>query len=55
VIWDPDLVGEMGPQFGTLFWVVTLIFRPQKMGVHPTFRTPILELMPNVISKIIVI
>jgi hypothetical protein len=22
------------------------------MGVHPTFRTPILELMPNVISKI---
>jgi hypothetical protein len=26
-------------------WVVTLIFRP-------TFRTPILELIPNVISKI---
>jgi uncharacterized MAPEG superfamily protein len=22
------------------------------MGVHPTFRTPILELMPNVINKI---
>jgi hypothetical protein len=22
------------------------------MGVHPTFRTSILELMPNVISKI---
>jgi hypothetical protein len=22
------------------------------MGVHPTFRTPILELIPNVINKI---
>jgi hypothetical protein len=37
----------MGPPFWTLIWRVDL---GGDMG--PTFRTPIMELMPNVISKI---
>jgi hypothetical protein len=51
VIWDLHL----GPWFGVWFggWYGTLIWDPG-LGVDmgPTFRTPILELMPNVISKI---
>jgi hypothetical protein len=42
-IWDPDLGPRLGPRFGTPIWDPDL---------ERTFRTPILELMPNVISKI---
>jgi hypothetical protein len=38
------------PQFGNPIWNPDL--GPQFLGVHPTFRTPNLRLMPNVISKI---
>jgi hypothetical protein len=41
----------MGPPFWTLIWRV--IWDPDLGGdMGPTFRTPILELMPNVISNI---
>jgi hypothetical protein len=47
----------MGPLFGTLIWGLIIIWGviwdPYLGGdMGPTFRTPILELMPNVISKI---
>jgi hypothetical protein len=48
--WDPDL----GPQFGTLIWDPDIGggmgFGEWYFG--PTLRTPIIELMSNVISKI---
>jgi hypothetical protein len=34
----PDLGVDMGPRF-TPIWVVTLIFGPQFLGVHPDFGT----------------
>jgi hypothetical protein len=46
LIWDPDLK----PRFGNPIWNPDL--GPQFLRVHPTFRTPISRLMPNVISKI---
>jgi hypothetical protein len=46
LIWDPDLK----PRFGNPIWNPDL--GPQFLGVHPSFRTLILRLMPNVISKI---